>query len=102
MKQRSEIYAFVSMAEFVEKGWEAVVRVGRSAGLSIRKIHENFLQSIGKDVSKMGQKPDWSVFFPKYRSPQKLITYTNSENLTKDKHPAHSLECAKINKEIEK
>jgi len=73
---RPQDFAFISLDDFILQGWEATVRIGRYEGLSIRKIHENLLQKIGKDPAKLGQMPDWMAFFPKYRSPQKSITYT--------------------------
>ena len=67
--------AFVLVDDFKKIGWEAQTVSGNFKGETIRKLHANLLQSLGKDDASLGQKPVLEIFFGKYRSPQKLNTY---------------------------
>lgn len=69
--------AFITLDEFKEKVWEVESFIGDLKGHSIRKLHENALQSIGKTPEKIVQNDLKSIFFPKYKSPQKIISYTS-------------------------
>jgi hypothetical protein len=70
---------FVLVEEFKEKIWEAEVLNGKYKGMSIRKLHANLLQSMGKETATFGQKKLAQIFFPKFKSPQKSETYTKQK-----------------------
>ena len=72
-KAVSEKFAFVKLDDFKENIWEAKVCNGKYEGLSIRKVHENLMQMLGKESASLGQKPMQEIFFSKYKSPQKSI-----------------------------
>jgi hypothetical protein len=66
---------FVLVDEFKEKIWEAQVLNGKYKGVSLRKLHANLLQNLGKDTANFGQKSLKEIFFPKFKSPQKSVFY---------------------------
>lgn len=72
-------FAFVLVDDFKERIWGAEVFMGPMKGESIRKLHANLLQSLGKTAAKMGQKPMREIFFPKFKSPQKTATCSKEE-----------------------
>ncbi len=79
--------AFVLQSDFIEKVWEAPA-IGAFAGASLRKLHENLWQSLGKKAEKSLQNSRQAVFFPKFKSPQKLKPSVIS-HVTEDlKHPS--------------
>ena len=47
-------------------------------GLTVRKMHAKLLQSVGETPENLSQKPMQKIFFPKYKSPQKLMSYGGS------------------------
>lgn len=65
-------YAFVGLDDFRQRVWSAEVMLGPLKGQSIRKLHANLLQSVGKLPPNFGQKEMQGIFFPRFRSPQKL------------------------------
>lgn len=67
-------FVFILSEEFKEKIWNAKSIAGPYKGMSVRKLHANLLQSLGKTAANLGQKEMKEIFFPKYKSPQKLIT----------------------------
>lgn len=73
-----EIYppvCFILVEDFKEKLWEAEIINGKYKGETIRKLHAKLLQNMGKETANFGQKSLKEIFFPKYKSPQKSITY---------------------------
>jgi hypothetical protein len=68
-------FAFVLVDDFKNRTWGAEVIMGPLKGESIRKLHANLLQTLGNDTTKLGQKEMRDIFFPKFRSPQKLGAY---------------------------
>jgi hypothetical protein len=74
-QQALSLVAFVLMDDFKQRIWNAEVIMGPMKGLSLRKLHANLLQNMGKDVAKIGQKDMREIFFPRFRSPQKSFTY---------------------------
>jgi len=73
-RNAESIYSFVKLEDFKRDIWEAKVLNGKYQGQSIRKVHENIMQSLGKENANLGQKPMQEVFFSKFKSPQKSIT----------------------------
>jgi hypothetical protein len=67
-------FSFIKLEDFKKDLWLAKVYKGKFAGITIRKIHENLMQSLGKDSAALSQKPMRDIFFSKYKSPQKSIT----------------------------
>lgn len=67
-------FSFVRLDEFKKDLWSAKVFKGKFTGISIRKIHENLMQSLGKEAASLSQKLMGDIFFSKYKSPQKSIT----------------------------
>ncbi len=67
--------AFVLTADFKQRVWGAEVFMGAMKGSSLRKLHANVIQKSGKLTPKAPQKDLKEIFFPKYRSPQKSVTY---------------------------
>lgn len=66
-------FCFIYLDEFKSKVWGAEVRMGKYKGHTLRKLHANLMQSLGKLPPNFGQKEMRAVFFPKYKSPQKTI-----------------------------
>ena len=52
--------------------WGATVLGGQFQGLTLRKLHENLVQKVGKKAENFGQTSLQEIFFPKFLSPQKL------------------------------
>lgn len=76
--------AFVIMADFKQRIWGAEAIMGEMKGLSLRKLHANLLQTLGKDAAKIGQTDMREIFFPRFRSPQKSFTYEKGGELKDD------------------
>jgi hypothetical protein len=68
-------YAFVLVDDFKKSIWEATVFLGPMKGMSLRKLHTNLMQSLGKPAPNVSQKPLREIFFPKFESPQKSFGY---------------------------
>jgi len=100
-KNKSDKFAFIDLNDFTKLGWDAPIRQGLHVGLTVRKVHENYLQIAGKDAAKITKKVDSSIYFPKYRSPQKSIAYAKTEVAASDKHRTPSLEGANLKKVTE-
>jgi len=64
-------YSFIRLDDFKNHVWEAKVFSGASVGLSIRKIHANLMQSLGKTDTNFVQNNLKEIFFSEYKSPQK-------------------------------
>ena len=64
-------YCFVRLDDFKNHIWEAKVFIGSGIGLSIRKIHTNLMQTLGKTDASFGQNNLKEIFFSEYKSPQK-------------------------------
>ncbi len=71
-------FVFILTDDFKENVWRASVIGGPYKGMSLRKMHANLLQSLGKTTANFGQKEMKAIFFPKFRSPQKLTTYKDA------------------------
>lgn len=72
---------FILTDDFKENVWEAKIINGSMKGLSLRKVHANLMQNLGKVGANIGQKSMREIFFPKFKSPQKLITYKKESDL---------------------
>ena len=70
---------FILTDDFKENVWEAKIINGPMKGESLRKAHANLLQTPGKLGANSSQKPMREIFFPKFKSPQKLTTYKKAE-----------------------
>lgn len=64
--------AFVRLDDFKKSVWGATVLGGQFQGLTLRKLHENLVQRVGKKAENFGQTSLQEIFFPKFLSPQKL------------------------------
>ncbi len=67
-------FSFIKLDDFKKDLWGAKVYRGKFVGSTIRKIHENIMQSLGKPGAELRQKTGVDVFFSKFKSPQKSIT----------------------------
>ena len=76
-------FSFIKLDDFKKDLWGAKVYRGKFAGNTIRKIHENIMQSLGKQGAELRQKTSVEVFFSKFKSPQKSIT---SEKVSHDEN----------------
>jgi hypothetical protein len=74
-------FAFVLVEDFKEKVWGAEVFAGSMKGVSLRKLHTNLLQTLGKTTPNIGQKPMREIFFPRFKSPQKSNAWEKGELL---------------------
>lgn len=72
-------FAFVRLEDFQKNIWEAKVLNGIYQGQSICKVHENLMQSLGKQGATIGQKQNREIFFSRFKSPQKSITSPEKE-----------------------
>ncbi len=63
---------FVLLEDFKKNVWQARGMSGPFQGITLRKLHENLLQSTGKSASNFGQTTMRDIFFPNVLSPQKL------------------------------
>jgi len=79
--------AFVGLDDFKARIWEAQCICGTLRGHTISKLHANLIQSLGKSAPKSRQKELRELFFPRFKSPQKLTSYTESEVAAATKHP---------------
>lgn len=73
-------FQFIRLEEFKKEIWSTKVFSGSFAGLTIRKVHENLMQSLGKTDATLGQRNLIDTFFGKYKSPQKSKLCANIEN----------------------
>ncbi len=64
-------FRFVLLDDFKSNIWGAKVSHGEYKGVSLRKLHENVVQTLGKETPKIAQRNLKNIFFPKYKSPQK-------------------------------
>lgn len=71
---------FINLDDFKTKTWNAEVILGNYKGHSVRKLHANIIQSLGKLPTNFGQKEMTQIFFPKFKSPQKSIASLESKN----------------------
>jgi hypothetical protein len=69
--------AFVLLDDFKQNVWNAKCCHGPLAGNTIRKLHANVIQKIGKEEPKIRQRPYREIYFPKFKSPQKLASCVN-------------------------
>lgn len=74
-RQRGNFFSFVLLDDFKNRLYEAEVFTGKFKGESIRKIHANTLQKLGKTEAILEQKSLKDIFFRKYKSPQKSTLY---------------------------
>lgn len=81
---RATSYCFIRLDDFKNHVWEAQVFSGANIGLSIRKIHENLMQSLGKTDAITGQNNLKEIFFSEYKSPQKSIALLKNEDSKTD------------------
>ncbi|GEM_PF-5337987 len=72
-------FQFIRLEEFKKEIWSTKVFSGSFANLSIRKVHENLMQSLGKMDATLGQRNLIDTFFGKYKSPQKSKFCANIE-----------------------
>ncbi len=63
---------FVLLEDFKKNVWGARGINRPLLGVSLRKVHENLLQSTGKGAPNFGQTAMRNIFFPNVLSPQKL------------------------------
>lgn len=68
---RTKQFSFIRLDDFKNHVWEAKVFSGANTGISIRKIHANLMQSLGKTDAITGQNNLKEIFFSSYKSPQK-------------------------------
>lgn len=73
-REVDEKLCFVLLDDFKSKVWEASVVSGKFKNLTLQKLHAKILQSVGKQPPKTPQNQMKDMFFPKYKSPQKLST----------------------------
>jgi hypothetical protein len=72
---------FILTDDFKENVWEAKIINGVMKGNTLRKAHANLVQRLGKLGANTSQKPMREIFFPKFKSPQKLTTYKKEDPL---------------------
>ena len=68
-------YAFFLLDDFKENIWDAKAISPAHAGVSIHKLHASLIQTAGNTQTKLAQKSMREIFFPKFKSPQKLKGY---------------------------
>ncbi len=73
----AKFHVFCLLDEFKNLAWGAPVLSGPLKGQSIRKLHANHIQSVGKANAKLGQRSMTEIFFPKFKSPQKSMASLN-------------------------
>ncbi len=78
-RQERGRFAFISLEDFQKNLWGAKVLNGIYQGQSIRKVHENLMQSLGKTAASVGQKSLREIFFSSFKSPQKSNTSLKHE-----------------------
>lgn len=72
---KGRVFAFVLLDDFKQNLWEAKAINPSVKGISLSKLHANLLQKVGKEPPKLVQKSFVPIFFPRHKSPQKLISY---------------------------
>lgn len=72
-------FAFIKLDDFQKNLWDSKVLSGIYQGQTICKVHENLMQSLGKQGASLSQKPNREIFFSKFKSPQKSTTSTIQE-----------------------
>lgn len=77
---RPKSYSFIRLDDFKNHVWEAKVFCGANIGFSIRKIHTNLMQSLGKTDAILEQNNLKEIFFSEYKSPQKSKVCKKSES----------------------
>lgn len=82
--QRKKQYCFIRLDDFKNQIWDARVFSGANAGISIRKIHSNLMQTLGKTDASFGQNDLKQIFFSEYKSPQKSKIYEKIDNQKAD------------------
>lgn len=80
--------AFVGLDDFKTRVWDAQCFMGKLKGLSIRKLHANLWQSMGKIPEKYRQNSGPEMFFLKHKSPQKFKCCTTPSTHEIFKHPS--------------
>tara|TARA_B110001454_G_scaffold219198_1_gene251694 strand:- start:277264 stop:278202 length:939 start_codon:yes stop_codon:yes gene_type:complete len=73
-------FSFIRLDDFKNQVWDAKVFRGANVGLSVRKIHTNLMQSLGKTDANIVQNNLKDIFFSDYKSPQKSSSYGKTEN----------------------
>lgn len=73
-------FQFIRLEEFKKEIWSTKVFSGSFVNVSICKVHENLMQSLGKMDATLGQRNLLETFFGKYKSPQKSKLCENIEN----------------------
>lgn len=73
-------FQFIRLDEFKKEIWSTKIFSGSFSGHTVRKVHENLMQSLGKETANLGQKNLLEIFFGKYKSPQKSKLCEFSEN----------------------
>ena len=68
---RPKQFSFVRLDDFKNHAWQATVIRGANNGISIRKIHTNLMQSLGKTDAISVQNNLKEIFFSEHKSPQK-------------------------------
>lgn len=81
---RAKAFSFIRLDDFKSQAWEAKVFSGAHVGLSVRKIHTNLMQSLGKTDAIIGQNNLKEIFFSEYKSPQKSKLYEKTETTKAD------------------
>jgi hypothetical protein len=76
-KSSKRIFAFILLDEFKENLWETKAINTSVKGISLSKLHANLLQNAGKEPPKLVQKSFVPIFFPRHKSPQKLVSYNH-------------------------
>lgn len=77
---RAKSYSFIRLDDFKNHAWDAQVFNGANTGLSIRKVHTNLMQILGKTDAITGQNNLKEIFFSEYKSPQKSIALIKTED----------------------
>ncbi len=80
--------AFVTLDDFKARVYEAETFRGKLKGISLRKLHANLLQSIGKQPPKIPQRDMRQLYFSRFKSPQKLGTYPLAVSVQDSQHPS--------------
>lgn len=73
-------FQFIRLEEFKKEIWNTKIFSSSFAGITVCKVHENLMQSLGKTVANLGQRNLIDTFFGKYKSPQKSKIYAIIEN----------------------
>ncbi len=72
-------FAFIKLDDFQKNLWDAKILNGIYQGVSICKVHEKLMQSLGKECAELQQKLPREIFFSKFKSPQKSTTSKKGE-----------------------